>query len=304
MKVLLSIFSALVVFSASAQINPPDSSVQVIGYWSKQDKQTYRISDSKFKVQGEDTTSVETIRYEVDITVLDSTENSYIVEWHYKNFDVAGSNNFTKSIASIFKDIKVVIKTTEMGAFQEVVNWKEVQGEMKKAFGVIRKQFKTSPNIETLLANVEAQMSSKESIESAAIEDVLQFYTFHGGKYVLNSDVEEQLVSNGIPEVPVNVLMTVRLAEINVEEDNAVLRYWKEFDPKQMTDASYEMMRKLVKSSGEKLPLRSEMPEIRYEENVGCRIHGSTGWVIYSVLTKQTATGDAASVEQREIEIL
>ena len=304
MKGVLVIILALGILTVEAQIMPADSSIQVIGYWSKNDVQTYNVVNKKYKVHGEDTTDMETTKYQVDVKVLDSTATSYTIEWYYKNFDISGSNRFTKSISSIFKDIKVVIRTSEMGAFQEVVNWKEVLDEVKKAFVLIRQQYKDTPNVEPVLKNVEAQLSTKQSIETYAILDILQYYTFYGGKYTLHDDIETNLVSNGIPGKPVDVQMTVQLSEINTEEDNAVLRVWREFDKKQMTDATYEVMKNLTKSTGAKLPPREEMPEITYSEYTGSRVHGSSGWVIYSFQTKQTSTSESKTVEEREIEIL
>ncbi|MEI9918864.1 MAG: hypothetical protein WDO14_08670 [Bacteroidota bacterium] len=305
MRTFLSIIFALVISAASAQIMPADSSIQVIGYWSKNDVQTYNVVNKKYKVKGEqDTVDVETTKYQVDVKVLDSTATNYVIEWHYKNFDISGSNQFTKSISSIFKDMKVVIKTSDLGAFQEVVNWKEIRDEVKTAFVAIRQKYKNLADVDQVLKNVEEQMSSKAAIETYAILDILQFYTFHGGKYTLHDDIETNLVSNGIPGKPVDVLMTVQLSEINEGEDNAVLRVWKEFDKTQMTDATYEVMKNLTKSTKEKLPPRDEMPEISYSEYIGARVHGGSGWIIYSVQTKQTSTGGSTTVEEREIEIL
>ena len=305
MKELFIVLFVFGILTANAQITPADSSIQVIGYWSKNEVQSYNIVNKKYKVKGEqDTIDVETMKYQVEVKILDSTANSYTIEWHYKNFDIAGANQFTQSISSIFKDIKVVIKTNELGAFQEVVNWKEVREEVKNAFVAIRQKFKGQPNVEPILKNVEEQLSTKASIETYAILDILQYYTFHGGKYTMNDDIETKLVSNGIPGKPVDVMMTVQLSEINETDDNAVLRVWKEFDKKQMTDATYEVMKNLTKSTNEKLPPRDKIPEISYSEYIGSRIHGGSGWIIYSIQTKQTSTGGNTTVEEREIEIL
>lgn len=292
------------VLAANAQIIPADSSVQVIGYWAKNDMQTYNVVSKKYKVKDGDTIDVETTKYQVDVKVLDSTKSSYTIEWFYKNFDISGSNKFVKSISSIFKDIKVIIKTNEFGVFEEVVNWKEVRDEVKKAFSVIRQQYKDIPNIESILKNVESQLSTKQSIETYAVLDILQYYTFHGGKYTLNDDINTNLVSNGIPGKPVDVAMRVQLAELNTKEDDATLYVWKDFDKKQMTDATYEVMKNLTRSSGTKLPTREEIPEITYTEYIGSRVHGSSGWILYSFQMKQTSTADSATIEEREIEIL
>lgn len=302
MKIAVSVLIVLFVVPAFAQINLNDSSMQVIAYWGNKEKQSYKITDSKYVVVGVDTSQREVIKYNVDITVLDSTANSYTVEWWYKNYDVSGSNDFVKSVSSIFTDMKVVIKTNEFGAFVEVVNWKQVRDELNKAFGEIRKKYK-EPAVLQALKNMQDIYSTKESIESTAIQDVQQFHTFHGGKYVLHEDVENKLVSNGVAGAPVDVFTTVRLEELDGENNNGIVKYWKDFDTKQMTDATYQVMKQMVKSTGEKLPPRDEIATVTYHEYIGARIHG-TGWVIYSIQTKETGEGDQISVEQREIEIL
>jgi hypothetical protein len=303
MKVIVTIVFALVVFTGNAQLISTDSSVQVVGYWSKNDMQTYNVASRKYKVKGQDTLDVEVTKYQVDVKVVDSTANSYTIEWFYKNFDISGSNKFTQSISSVFKDIKVIVKTNEMGTFQEVVNWKDVRDEVKKAFGLMREQLKGTPNLEPIIKNVEDMFSTKQSIETYAILDILQYYTFHGGKYILHDDTETNLVSNEIPGSPIDVLMTVQLAQLNFEDDNAVIRVWKEFDKKQMTDAAYSMMKNLMKSTNNKLPPREQIPEITCSEYIGSVVHGSSGWITYSLKSRTTSTSDSKTVEEREIEI-
>jgi hypothetical protein len=282
MKVALSILVILFPVPSFAQINLNDSSMQVVAYWSKKEKQSYKVIDSNYKVVGSDTSDREAIKYNVDITVLDSTTNSYTVEWLYKD--------------------KVIIKTNEYGAFTEVVNWKQVRDEVNKAFVTISKKY-NEPAMQQVLKNVKEMYTTKESIESAAIQDIQQFHTFHGGKYVLNEDIENKLVSNGVAGAPVDVLTTVRLAELDGENNFGVVKYWKDFDSKQMTDATYQVMKQMTTSTGAKLPAREEIPEITYQEYIGSTIHG-TGWVIYSLHSKQTDEGDQITVQRREIEIL
>ena len=82
----LLLFGTLFLLSSTlfGQIHIQDSMVQVIGYWSKQDTQSYAISYEKIKIKNKDTISRELMNYEVDITILDSTANSYTKEWFIK----------------------------------------------------------------------------------------------------------------------------------------------------------------------------------------------------------------------------
>src|SRR5690349_4032043 len=107
--------SIVVMFSlcAAGQINMEDSTVQAIGYWDKNEKQSYSVNTDKYKLKGEDTTSKENMKYDVEITILDSTAQSYTIEWFYKNFLMDTNSELVKKIMSVAEDMKVIIKTDE-----------------------------------------------------------------------------------------------------------------------------------------------------------------------------------------------
>lgn len=300
MKFIFAAVALIISTSLFAQINVADSSVQVIGYWSKNDKQSYNVISTKYKVSNGDTSSRQVISYGVDVVVTDSTEKSYTVEWQYKTVNVEGADKFTNAIAGLSSNTKVVIQTDEMGSFSQVLNIAEIQALMKKALDKIRVDFKSVPNIKKITEDVAKSMTTREAIETQGIRDILQFYTFHGAKYTLGEEYKKTLVSNGVPSVPVDVDMTVQLTEINTEDDNSVVRVWKEFDVKQMTDATYHIIKGIAGTALK----REDMPDVVYEESTFSRVHGSSGWIIYSIQTRQTITGDTVEIEQVEIEVL
>jgi hypothetical protein len=63
--------------------------------------------------------------------VKDSTADSYTLEWKYKNYEIESENEILKKIMSMSEDMTVLVKTDEFGAFEEVVNWKELSACMK-----------------------------------------------------------------------------------------------------------------------------------------------------------------------------
>ena len=65
------------------QINMADSTAQVITYWEKGEKQNYSVTTEKIRITGSDTTSREMMTYDVEITVLNSSDKSYMIEWYY-----------------------------------------------------------------------------------------------------------------------------------------------------------------------------------------------------------------------------
>jgi hypothetical protein len=105
----LVVFVTIFLLSSTlfGQISVKDTTVQVIGYWSKQDMQSYNVTYEKYKVKKKDTIAREFIKYEVDIKIIDATANSYTIEWFYKNYSINTENELVKKLTSIaYKDLK------------------------------------------------------------------------------------------------------------------------------------------------------------------------------------------------------
>jgi len=301
----LIIFGTIFLISSTlfGQISVKDSTVQVIGYWEKQEIQSYDVSYEKIKIKSKDTISRELIKYEVDIKILDSTENSYTIEWFYKNYSIDTDNELVRKLTSIANDISVKIKTDEFGAFIEIVNWEEVRDYLAKVTETLKDELKDVPNFEKIIANVMSVYSTKESIEANAIKDAIQFYQFHGVKYKLGEELEGKLeTANNYGEKPFETDVRFSLDEINEIDGNSILRSNQVINSKQLTDATYNYLEKLG-TFGDKFPPRNEFPSLTNETNTASRIHGQTGWIIYSIETKEIKAAETTNIEERIIEL-
>ena len=302
MKLLLSLCSFFS-YTGFSQIYEEDSTVHVVGYWSVGDKQTYSISSEKYNIEDANTTEHEMTKYEVDITIKDSTANSYTIEWYYKNYDIQSENELMQRLSGLAEDLPVLIKTDEFGTVLEVINWEEIRDYIQGAVEVMKTEFKEFPNIDQVFASLEGIYMSKEGIEANAIKDIQQFYTFHGGAYVLGEKKSGQLqLLNNFGGEPFTTDLTVSLDEINVEEDNSVLRIYQEVDPKELNDATYNYLKGLAVGV-EDFPAREDFPELTNETWTATRMHGSTGWPLFSIETKEVKAEGATKVEERIIDL-
>jgi len=296
---LLSLF----IIPLFAQINMADSSVQVISYWDKGEKQNYAITLEKIKIKGEDTTSKELISYDVEVSVTGATKNSYTVQWDYKNFKTNDKNEFTQELSKINKNMQVIYKTDEMGGFIEVVNWKEIKAYNQKAVAVLKKKFGTAPEIEKMLKQIENTFSSKEAIEAASIKDIQQFHSFHGGKYKLHEEISDKIkVPNVLTNIPFDADYSLYLDEINETDNNYILRSSQVVDSTQLMDATFQFLGNLAKSMNIKAPTREDIKGLSNEIQLASRIHGS-GWVVYSVQTTTVNSDNQSNIEERIIEV-
>jgi len=301
----LLIFGTIFLLSSTlfGQISVKDSTVQVIGYWAKQETQSYDVSYEKFKIKNKDTISRELMKYEVDIKIIDSTENSYTIEWFYKNYSIDTENELVRKLTSIANDISVKIKTDEFGAFIEIVNWEEVRDYLTKVTENLKDELKDVPNFEKIIANVMSIYSTKESIEANAIKDAIQFYQFHGVKYKLGEELEGKLeTANNYGEKPFETDVRFSLDEINEIDGNSILRSTQVINSEQLTDATYNYLEK-TGTFGDKFPPRNEFPSLTNETNTASRIHGQSGWIIYSIETKEITAAETTNIEERIIEL-
>lgn len=304
-KIIFLIF-AFVHFSIGllyGQINMSDSSSQIVGYWNIGDSQSYDLSLEKLSVVEGDTVSHITILYEVDITIKDSTENSYIIEWFYKNYRIDTDNELLNKLSSMTEDISVLIKTDELGSVEEVINWEEVRDYMLKGVEVVREEYKNTPNIDQVLNQTMGIFKTKELIQANAIKDAIQFYAFHGVKYELHEEINGELkFLNNFGGEPLDVDVSIVLDELNGEEDNSVIRMYQEVNSEQLTEATWTYLSK-AGAFGKQDQKISDLPPITNEVWTASRIHGSTGWTTYSVETKEVRSEGALNLEERIIQI-
>lgn len=302
-QLILTTLILLASFTAFGQINLQDSTVQVIGYWDINETQSYVITNEKYRVTGSDTTQREFVKYEVDVTITDSTATSYTIEWVYRHVQPDNANPFVRKLAGISDNMKVIIKTDEMGAFKEVVNWEQIRDEIKKSTDLLRTEYKHIPKMDEVVDKVEAMFASKEAIQTIAIKDIQQFYTYHGGRYELGKEINGQLpVPNLTGGAPFNSDVTILLDEIDEEDNNSIIRMWQSINSEELTDATYAFLKKNATAAGTPFPGRKDFPALQSETRTAARIHNA-GWIIFSRETKEVTAADSLAFEERVIEI-
>lgn len=172
---LLTAIFVLMTMTSFGQINMADSTVQVITYWETGEKQDYVVSVEKINLKDADTTSREMTTYDVEVTVLNSSKDSYTIQWLYKNFQTDNPNPAFQKLMNMNNGMKVIFNTDEVGSFLEVVNHKEMKDFIHKAVLSLKNDFKEIPGMDKVLEQVEATTATKEAIESVCIKDIQQF---------------------------------------------------------------------------------------------------------------------------------
>lgn len=305
-KTLFLGLAILLSVNAFGQINMIDSTAQVIGYWDINEKQTYIITQENLKISDSDTLSRDFYRYMVDVTIVDSTADSYVIDWSYRDYEMESDNELMKILLAITNEITVRIRTDGLGVFQEVINWEELRDYILKATKMLYDETNDIPNWDKMVKQIEDMFSTKESIELAAVKEMRQFYSFHGAMYEYNQEYSVDMETpNLYGGEPFDTKVTVWLDELNPDENNFIIRMYQSVDSKQLTDATYDFLRKMaeiIDVPGTNAMNREDIPPLTTDIYTASRIH-SSGWVIYSIETKEVSVEGITNIEERIIEI-
>lgn len=300
---IISAFFLLTGFTTFAQIDMTDSSAQVISYWNKGDVYDYTITKEKIKIKNGDTTSKQAVVSEVQIKVLKATENSYTVQWLYKDVQAQNQNPEFKKIAKATNNLKVIYKTDELGVMEEVMNWKEIQKHIEKSVGKIKKEMNLNASVEQEVSEILGAFSTKEGIENFVIKEINQFHVFHGAKYTLGEKLEEDAkLPNILGGEPFDGKIGAMLTDIDEEEGVFEMKYWQIIDEDQLLDATLKFLTKIAKSMNAKPPTKDDITELKNETIVIATIH-ELGWPIVNFKQVTVISSNIQNVEKCTIEL-
>lgn len=304
-KKALFLISFLCLFPAlKAQINMEDSTVQVIGYWDKNEKQSYLIQEKKATVVNEDTTSSQEFSYKVDVQIVDSTAESYTIEWKYFDYKYISSPQELKTILTAYQPTKVLLKTDEMGVLAEIINSAEISAAMTKRLKNLIKKYKSDQYLVSEFTALIDKYASKDAVEQLALSEIQQYYNYHGGRYKLDENLSATVKSPFMNlEEGIDAELNVWLSEINVDDNNYILQMSKILDEEAMKKLMYEEAKNDPELTPDEKPEIHDMPQLKVETWAASRIHNS-GWIVYSVQTVEVLFDNEKSTEERTIELL
>ena len=305
MKKALFILSFLL-FAAtiSAQINPADSTVQVVTYWDKKEAHTYNMTYEKIKVKGTDSIVNQKVSYTVDIKVVDSTAKSYTIEWKYRDYVLNGADQKrleetgASKILGLFQGQEVRFKTDENGSFTELLNWREIKKRQEESIKLLVKGAKLPKEIK----NVLDKLNSKETIQNYVLKDVMQFHNFYGIALSLGKPVEQQLDAGTALTGPLKSETSLFLEEIDFENREYIVKFLQSFEGEDLNKVLGTVLGELFPD----LASKADMSKIKLDsmdDYYGALMH-DTGWPVSSYYERVIRIGENQSVERRTIEFV
>ena len=218
-KLIAAAFAACLSLSAFAQMMP-DSTFQVVAYWSKGDKISYQCTDRTVKKTADGQEEVQKSSSEVrTFEVIDQTEKNYTLRLTYS--DVFSSQLSLGLGADVFAKLaeqeKVDILTDEFGAIQDYLNVDAMLDNLVKGIplildGVLAKYSKKELKAmdfdrEQWISQFTALFSNPDVVRAACNKEVVPLFMYHGARldpkeeYAVENEYSNVFGSQGLTTI-------------------------------------------------------------------------------------------------------
>jgi hypothetical protein len=276
---------------------PDSSSISIVSYWNNGDHEVYDGIYKKYKISGSDTTMDLAVRYQLDMLVVDSNQTSYKVDAKYSNHQVTNDNPVLKDVLEAVSDITLQIVLTDVGAYEDLLNWKEVSNYVEKPIEKLKQKYGLGQN--KLIEGISNLYKTKEGIVGNCMNDLMALQYFHGLEYNVGKilEVDQKLKSN-FSDTQLDVKVSIWCDSVMVDDGVAKMVKYVEFDK----DQTNEEIKKFFTNSGIKITAK-ELSDLNLSitESTINYIDINTGWTVYSLYTKEVISNESKNIEEREM---
>lgn len=230
----LLLFFALL-FSTGLYSQVDSTKISIAAYWSIGDSYDFKISKVDQEWRDEVLTKKDSSQHIANFKVVDSTENSYTVEWTYKNslfntvneglMEMINDPEVLENIAKANEVNKVIYETDEVGEFIQVLNWKEL-GEATSSYmenvivGVLKERPDiTEQKLRDFLQPFKETFSTQQGIEEFTVDEIQLFHYLLGYDYDITEPIEfDQEFPNMFGGDPIMGETILTFEEVDFEE--------------------------------------------------------------------------------------
>lgn len=202
MKKFFFTLFALLSLTTYAQEANPDSTVDVVAYFSKNDSIKYTYIHNEFSVsEKNDTTNTMHIWHDFLLVVTDSTKEGYKVQYTLLDFskpDTSSTDFKARMSAAIFeklKGLKLIFKLSELGELQKLENWKEVVQRCKDMPQQVSSMlFDKHPEVKKILNQknfenlIKLSMKDEESVREL-FPEMENLFMQHGNSFAYGKQI-------------------------------------------------------------------------------------------------------------------
>ncbi len=283
--------------SAVAQNLTSDTTATFITYWAEGDTQTYSVTITSKNFENKVLIKEHKSSHTVEFTVLEETETGYLIEAYFKDF-VTDSDLFQNGL-------KAVYSTDELGAYTELVNFKEMQDSMNVAYDRLVASSNSSDQ-KKLINKLRKTATSRASIEFVLFEDLQVFHNPFGLEFTLGQkDEYEAEIPNIFGGENFPTIMFMELTELDPSTDHCQLVIDQEIDQEKCAEMLAELLKQLaIKVKTDNGIEREDLGELSIDDVYTFDMLLETGWMEYVNYTRTFLLAETEQIKIFEMKLI
>lgn len=274
-----------------------DSTIAMVAFWSIDDELTYEFKEVEDKLsKGEKT--LKTTTYDMIMTIIDSTENSYSVKWEYENYKIDYElEQLEKDLMEICGAIPIQYKTNELGAFETIENWEAMKNIADEAFTKWISEKEGLPDsISVGLKNMMLAMFESEQQMNYWARDLRFFHYLYGANLSRTVPFEGvKLYTNPFIKKTMEGTQKIEVAAVDEANWIAQIKVKSGIDGDKAKELMIDFMKQNMKSLGikdENEIKMEDIPNYSVSEEIDCIYDIETGYILKGTYSKLTKLND------------
>lgn len=244
----------LMLFVSTCLFGQSDTTkVPFVAYWSVGDVYNFKITKINQQWKAEKLMTDQKQEYTAKFTVLDSTDTSYTISWIYEN-DLGSTYEIPEKLMSRFAKYKLTeikYKTSEVGEFLEILNWKEVSEMMNNMFDDVVEVIgdgdkNRTSKLEKALEPIKKVYSSKQGIEQIILKELNYIHFPMGVQFDITEPFTyEEELPNMFGGAPIKANSKITFESVDFDEGFCVMKQEMTLDPENTKSLLMEMFSKM-----------------------------------------------------------
>ena len=310
---ILSAIALMASVAAYAQMMP-DSTVQIVAYWSKGDKVAYDCTTTSYTADENGNRSEVSATSETRVfEVLDEREDGYTLRLSYRNvFNPNPVEYLTpEESRELNENFTITFTTDEFGSVTGIVNSEEcnavlvdiIDGMVERKWKEMDKEARKAISKEQFSDYLKSLFCSEEVLSLIAGADITPFFTYHGARldttqlYSFPQDFTLPIAGNETFEVETELWVDEKLTDENSAVICTDAMATKEILIPKVLDYTVQMMRQAAEMAEEEITeddvanlndeLSRQLQDMTMEVYSTTEIHLPSGWPLQWYNTRE-----------------
>lgn len=226
-------FNSFCLAQTEMEAEPDTTGIPFVAYWEKGDSYDFLVTKIKKQWKEGALTKNDSVSYRANFLVLDSTETNYKIKWTYEtNFsDLSIPSQLIPNLEK-YKTTEVIYWTDELGAFEEIENWRDISRQMNSMLDEIiphiaAADFQDESAAEAfkqMTATLKSIYNSEEAVERLVLKELQAFHFPMGVEFsVTEPIVYEDELPNMLGGEPIKADGKIWVESVDEEEGFCIL---------------------------------------------------------------------------------